>query len=67
MDAKPIHRVSAWLGEHLIIDFVESPAAAAHFEDALRHDSTILRVTNEPAMDVVTAAARPDHRQGDDR
>lgn len=67
MGAEPIHRVSGWLGEHLIIDYVGSPAAAVHFEDALRHDSTILRVTNEPATDVVTAAARLGHRLGDDR
>ncbi|NIK61303.1 hypothetical protein BJY22_007020 [Kribbella shirazensis] len=62
------HQVRAWLGEHLVIDYVGPRGAAARFEDAIGRSFTSLRVTNEPLMDdVVTAGGRPRHPQADDR
>ncbi|GAA1580342.1 hypothetical protein GCM10009789_37720 [Kribbella sancticallisti] len=45
---EPLHRVCAWLGEHLIIDYVGAPASAARFEEVVRRSFTTLHVTNEP-------------------
>ncbi|MBP2351741.1 hypothetical protein JOF29_002824 [Kribbella aluminosa] len=45
---EPLHRVCAWLGEYLIVEYVGVPASAAKLEDAIRRSFTTLRVTNEP-------------------
>lgn len=64
--AEPLHRVCAWLGEYLIIEYLGAPAPAARFENAVRGSFTTLRITNEPALTPTMAAARPGSpRDGD--
>ncbi|MDX2968172.1 hypothetical protein PWY87_19595 [Kribbella solani] len=47
--AQPKRRVRVWLGEHKVIDHTSEPAAAARFEELMRHQHRTLRITNDPA------------------
>jgi hypothetical protein len=49
-------RVCVWFGEHLIADYTAAPDDAARFEAGMRRRFASLRVTNEPAVTVVSDA-----------
>jgi hypothetical protein len=59
-----LHRVCAWLDEHLIVDYIGTPSAAANFENALRRSFATLRITNEDA-DSVDYASGPSRLSAD--
>lgn len=53
----PNRRVRVWFGEHQIADFIGPPEDAATYEAGMRQRFASLRITNEPAIAVVSRDA----------